>query len=162
LVSGIQFGFNEDQQDALIKASVLHDIGKVGIPDSILMEMNELDILQVHTIQRHSEVGASIVEKLDLPQADKVAELVRLHHEREDGKGYPYGLAAEQIPVGAQIIAVVDVFDALTSHRSYRPAIGDAKAIELIEAEMGKQFNEDVVNAFKISYSHKGQNVFLV
>ena len=91
--TGIQFGFSEDQQNCLIHAAVLHDIGKVGIPDSILMEDENLDIMQVDTIQRHSEIGASIVEKLDLPQADKTAELVRWHHEREDGKGYPDGLA---------------------------------------------------------------------
>jgi putative nucleotidyltransferase with HDIG domain len=153
--TGAQLGLNEDQLKCLVRASVLHDVGKIGVSDSILFNDHDLNIFQVEDVQRHSVIGANIVEKLDLPMADKVAELIRWHHEREDGKGYPDGLTSEHIPVGAQIIAVADVFDALTSYRPHRQAYGQEDAIGIIEEGVGTQFNGDVVRAFKIAYRNR-------
>jgi putative nucleotidyltransferase with HDIG domain len=130
----IEFGF------------LLHDIGKLAVPDSILFKPGPLTAEERLLMSRHTIVGAEIMRDIEfLAEASKV---VRSHHERWDGSGYPDGLAGEEIPLTARVFAVADVFDALTTDRPYRPALSFEEAHEMILAESGRHFDPDVVAAF--------------
>jgi ribonuclease P protein subunit RPR2 len=131
----IEFGF------------LLHDVGKLAVPDSILFKPGPLTAEERTLMSRHTIVGAEIMRDIEfLAEASKV---VRSHHERWDGSGYPDGLAREQIPLTARVFAVADVFDALTTNRPYRTALPFDEAQEMIAAESGKHFDPDVVDAFQ-------------
>lgn len=130
---------------ALEIASSLHDIGKMAVPDYILTKPGRLQPEEYERLKLHPVVGAEIVERARFPIP--VAPLIRAHHERWDGKGYPDGLAGFQIPLGARILAVVDALDALLSERTYRRALPLAQAIEAIEREGGSAFDPEVVDA---------------
>ena len=129
----IEFGF------------LLHDIGKVAIPDAILSKPAALTDEEQALMKRHALIGAQIVDAIDLGGA---ADVVRSHHERWDGQGYPDGLAGEQIPAAARVLAVADVLDALTTKRPYRPASSLSAAREIITRQAGAQFDPGVVDAF--------------
>jgi diguanylate cyclase (GGDEF)-like protein/putative nucleotidyltransferase with HDIG domain len=130
---------------ALEIASLLHDIGKMAVPDYILTKPGRLQPEEYERLKLHPVVGAEIVERARFPIP--VAPLIRAHHERWDGKGYPDGLAGYQIPLGARILAVVDALDALLSERPYRRALPLSQAIEAIEREGGSAFDPEVVDA---------------
>mgnify|MGYP000461890698 FL=1 len=119
-----------------VKASVLHDIGKIGISDRILNKAGKLTEEEFEVIKRHPIIGASILKNLALHQDEpivKVAyEICRWHHERYDGKGYPDGLKGDDIPISAQVVAIADVYDALVSDRVYKKAYSHEKAIQMI------------------------------
>ena len=118
-------GVDDDAEVQAIKAaSLLHDIGKLAIPEHILNKPGRLTPAEYEIMKRHAPIGADILQVIDFPYP--VAPIVRHHHENWDGTGYPDGLAGEDIPIGARIIAVVDCFDALTSDRPYRPRLDDA------------------------------------
>jgi HD-GYP domain-containing protein (c-di-GMP phosphodiesterase class II) len=123
---------------------VLHDIGKLGIPDGILLKPGPLDDDEWREIRRHPEVGALILEHARL--AD-IAEWVRAHHERVDGSGYPDGLAGDAIPVEARVLAVADAYEAMTADRPYRASIGPDAAEAELRRGAGTQFDSDVVDA---------------
>ena len=125
---------------------LLHDIGKVAIPDAILYKPGALTDEERALMARHPVIGAEIVGEIEF--LDEAAEVVRSHHERWDGGGYPDGLAGEQIPLAARVFAVADVLDALTSDRPYRPASPIGTVREMINAESGTQFDPRVVEAF--------------
>lgn len=128
-------------------AALLHDIGKIGIPEPILNKPCKLSEEEFAKIKVHPELGANIVKKVDfLLQA---SFFIRYHHERLSGSGYPEGLKGEEIPLGAQIIAVADVFDALTTDRPYRKAMTVEEALMEIEQASGVDFRPDVVRALK-------------
>ncbi|MCF6097230.1 HD-GYP domain-containing protein [Thermovorax subterraneus] len=128
-------------------AALLHDIGKIGIPEPILNKPCKLSEEEFEKIKVHPELGANIVKKVDfLLQA---SFFIRYHHERLSGSGYPEGLKGEEIPLGAQIIAVADVFDALTTDRPYRKAMTVEEALMEIEQASGVDFRPDVVRALK-------------
>jgi HD superfamily phosphohydrolase YqeK len=138
-------GVSDDDREALATAAALHDIGKIRIPDRILRKPGALTLEERVLLQDHTHVGAHMV----MNQNDvKLMLAVRHHHERWDGNGYPEGLAGEEIPLLARIIAVADSFDAMTSSRPYRASLGRANALEVIRAEAGKQFDPEVVEAF--------------
>ena len=125
---------------------LLHDVGKVAIPDSVLHKPNPLTREERALIETHTVIGAQIIAGIEfLSEAQAV---VRHHHERWDGNGYPDGLAGESIPMAARIFAVADTFDALTTDRPYRPAAKIHRAREVISGEAGKQFDPTVVVAF--------------
>lgn len=133
-------------------ASSLHDIGKVGIPDGVLLKAGRLTPEERTVIERHPVIGADALDAiLDRTKGDGLLEMARniaaSHHERWDGKGYPRGLAGEAIPFEARIVAVADVYDALTSQRVYKPAMPHAEAIRLIREGRGTQFDPQVVDA---------------
>jgi len=130
----IEFGF------------LLHDIGKVAIPDAILYKPGALTDEERALMARHPVIGAAIVSGIDF--LGEAARVVRSHHERWDGRGYPDGLAGEEIPLAARVFAVADVLDALTTDRPYRPASPLGRARTMIVAESGKQFDPRVVEAF--------------
>jgi putative nucleotidyltransferase with HDIG domain len=125
---------------------LLHDIGKLGVPDSILFKPGPLTIEERALMARHPVVGAEIVSGIDF--LAEAAAVVRSHHERWDGLGYPDGLSGQEIPVAARVFAVADVLDALATDRPYRPAFPLRQARAMIVREAGKQFDPDVVAAF--------------
>jgi HD-GYP domain-containing protein (c-di-GMP phosphodiesterase class II) len=124
----------------------VHDVGKVGIPAKILEKPGPLDVDEQWFVQRHSEIGESLVQAM--PALKVVAPIVRAVHERPDGQGYPDGLVGEQIPISARIIAVVDAFDAMTSDRPYQRAISEPAALAELRRHAGSQFDGLVVEAF--------------
>jgi HD-GYP domain-containing protein (c-di-GMP phosphodiesterase class II) len=131
---------------------MLHDIGKIGIPEDVLRKGGPLDPVEAEIMRRHPAIGARILERLDLLKG--AAPIVLHHQERYDGDmsgtypGYPGGLAGEQIPLGARIVAVVDAFDAMTTDRPYRNALAIDDAVATLRWERGRQFDPRVVDAF--------------
>ncbi|MTJ83230.1 MAG: HD domain-containing protein [Telmatospirillum sp.] len=124
----------------------LHDLGKVGIPESILRKPGRLTEEEFALIKTHPLVGADLLA--DHPLADLAIDAVRFHHERVDGRGYPDGLTGEDSPVISRIVAIADAFDAMTSTRSYRQAMPLEKAIAILMAERGRQFDGAFVDSF--------------
>ena len=125
---------------------LLHDVGKVAIPDAILYKPAPLDPAERALMSRHPVIGAEIVEGIEF--LAEAADVVRFHHERWDGAGYPDGLAGEDIPLAARVFAVADVLDALTTDRPYRPATSLRYARAMINAESGQHFDPRVIDAF--------------
>ena len=132
----------------------MHDIGKVGIPDNILLKPGPLDDEEWKVMKTHAEVGAYAIEltEQDISQPIEFLslskEIAHWHHERWDGKGYPDGLAGEDIPLSARFMAVADVFDAITSKRVYKEAMPYSEAKDVIISGRGKHFDPDIVDAF--------------
>jgi hypothetical protein len=126
-------------------AASLHDIGKIRVPIEIIRKQGPLDDHEWAVMKQHSAIGAGIIANIG---NDSLVESVRHHHERWDGSGYPDGISGREIPLHARIIAVSDAFDAITSNRSYRGKSNRKKAIEILKAQSGKQFDPEVVEAF--------------
>lgn len=150
---GGRMGLRGRDLEMIHYASMLHDIGKIGIPEDILGKRGPLDRLEAEVMRRHPDIGARLLEKLDLLR--DAAPIVRAHQERYDGAmegtrhpGYPLGLRGDQIPLGARIIAVVDAFDAMTTTRPYRVALPVESAVAELRKERGRQFDPAVVDAF--------------
>jgi HD-GYP domain-containing protein (c-di-GMP phosphodiesterase class II) len=142
---GTALGLPADEIDTLTQAGLLHDIGKIGVPETVLRKRGALDPDEWTLMRQHPVIGAQIVAPFEF-FADG-ALVIRHHHERWDGSGYPDGLAAGAIPLGARIVAVADVFDALTSARPYRMALGLDAALAYLAAEAGHTLDPDVVAA---------------
>ena len=141
-------GMSEIDADELLNAAPMHDIGKIGIPDVILQKPGKLTPEEWDIMKTHTSVGASIIGD-DNSSLLKVAHAIALyHHEKWDGSGYPTGLAGEAIPIEARIVAIADVFDALTSVRPYKTAWTIEAARDYIAQESGKHFDPDLVSAF--------------
>ncbi len=156
---GEKLGLRGRDLETLHYASLLHDVGKLGVPESVLRKEGPLDPMETEVMRRHPEIGARMLEKLDLLAGS--APLVLHHQERYDGDldgqhpGYPRGLAGEQIPLGARIIAVVDAFDAMTTTRPYREALSMDEAAAILRLERGRQFDPKVVDAFLDSLAER-------
>ena len=140
------YGLQLDDYPEIEFGFLLHDIGKVAIPDAILYKPEALNAEERALMARHPVIGAEIVRDIDF-LADAV-RVVRSHHERWDGSGYPDRLAGEEIPLSARLFAVADVLDALTTDRPYRPAMSMRDARELITSESGSHFDPDVIEVF--------------
>jgi putative two-component system response regulator len=132
--------------EAIGYGAVLHDVGKIGVPERVLLKPGPLDQEDWAHMRQHPGIGATIVEPLQLGR--QVAPIVRGHHERWDGGGYPDGLRGEQIPLGARIVAVVDAYDAITQERPYRPARSMDEAREEILSGAGSQFDPELARTF--------------
>jgi putative two-component system response regulator len=130
-------------------AAPLHDVGKIGIPDSILLSADKLSNDHIRVMKTHCVIGAELLSSEDVPLLQLAAEIALSHHERWDGKGYPYGRAGDDIPLAGRIVAVADVFDALTHHRPYKRAWAQEAALEEIVSLSGLAFDPDVVSAFE-------------
>lgn len=144
--TAINFGLSPAQVALTRLGAELHDVGKVGIPASILDKPGPLNAEEQWFVQRHSEIGERIIAAV--PDMGMVAPIVRAVHERPDGKGYPDGLKLEEIPVSARIIAVVDAFDAMTTNRPYQESVSVERALVELHRHAGTQFDPAVVEAF--------------
>ena len=147
---GKDLGLEEEELDALRAAAILHDIGKLAVPESIISKPGKLTRGEFEKMKIHPVVGAEILERVNFPYP--VAPIVRAHHERWDGSGYPYGLQGTEIPIGARILSVVDCLDALASDRQYRRALSLDEAMARVAAESGTSFDPDVVHALQLRY----------
>ncbi len=145
---------SDDEVETIRLSAILHDIGKLGTPDSVLCKTGPLTPEERQIIQRHPDIGAEIVAQI--PFLRSVAELIRHHEEHYDGTGYPTGLAGEAIPPGARIVAVVDAYSAMTTDRPYRKALTHAQAIDELRRYAGTQFSPEVVAAFVEVMSRRG------
>jgi response regulator RpfG family c-di-GMP phosphodiesterase len=141
-----RIGCSSEQLKQIRRGSYLHDIGKIGIPDSILLKEGKLTPQETAVMQAHVRIGYDMVCRIAFLAG--AAEIVLTHQERYDGTGYPQGLAAEEIPLGSRIFAVADTFDAMTSDRPYRRALPFRAAREEIEREAGRQFDPEFVQVF--------------
>lgn len=141
-------GLGEELQESIRLAAPMHDVGKIGVRDAILLKPGPLDEEERAAMQRHTEIGHQILSGSGLDVLDLAATVALNHHERWDGKGYPRGLAGEDIPIEGRVVAVADVFDALLSPRVYRPALDLDGALEIMREGRGSQFDPDVFDAF--------------
>jgi diguanylate cyclase (GGDEF)-like protein/putative nucleotidyltransferase with HDIG domain len=145
-----ELGLPADQLEALRAAALLHDIGKLGVPEHIINKPGRLSPEEFEKMKIHPVVGAEILDRVGFPYP--VAPIVRAHHEKWDGSGYPDGLKGEQIPIGARILAVVDCLDALASHRQYRKAIGLEESLQKVESLAGIHYDPKVVEILRRRY----------
>ena len=134
-------GMNEKDQNEVFMMGLLHDVGKIGVPDAVINKNGKLTDEEFSLIKKHVATGARILEKIE--EMPELAEGAHWHHERVDGRGYPYGLKGDQIPVEARIIAVADAYDAMTSNRSYRDAMPQSQVREEIDHGLGTQFDPE-------------------
>ncbi|HSE97177.1 MAG TPA: HD domain-containing phosphohydrolase, partial [Blastocatellia bacterium] len=139
-------GYPEVQMEGLKAAALLHDIGKLAVPEHILSKPGRLSSAEYSKVMIHPVVGADILSNVEFPY--EVVPIVKHHHERYDGSGYPTGLKGEDIPLGARIITVVDCYDALTTNRPYRPRFSREQALELMRRESGRTFDPAVLDKF--------------
>jgi putative nucleotidyltransferase with HDIG domain len=145
-----ELGLSEDETEALRAASVLHDIGKLAVPEHIISKPGKLTPEEFEKMKIHPIVGAEILEQVDFPYP--VVPIVRAHHEKWDGSGYPYGLSGDAIPIGARILAAVDCLDALASDRQYRKALPLNEALAKVASESGVSFDPRVVEILQRRY----------
>jgi putative nucleotidyltransferase with HDIG domain len=141
-----KFGFDDARRRTIGFGALLHDVGKIAVPDAILLKPGKLTSEEKEVMRNHPSVGYSIVNRIEFLR--EAAEIVHAHHERYDGSGYPRGLKGEDIPFGARLFAVADVYDALTSTRPYRAAVSHEEAVIEIKKESCRHFDPKVVEAF--------------
>lgn len=150
---GAKLGMAEKELHDLAKGALLHDIGKIGISDNILLKPGNLDDIEWAEMQKHPQIGYDILSEIDFLKTP--AEIILSHHERFDGCGYPNKLKGEQIPTGSRIFAIVDTLDAMTSDRPYRKALPFAMVVSEISRYRGTQFDPAIANLFlSIPRSH--------
>jgi putative two-component system response regulator len=142
-------GLGFDTRELIIRAAQLHDVGKIGIPDAILLKPGRLTDAELEVMKRHTRIGADLLAGGVSPVLKLAREIALTHHERWDGTGYPHRLAGTAIPLVGRIVAVADVFDALTHARPYKDAWPVDQAVEEIRAQSGRQFDPAVVEAFE-------------
>jgi putative nucleotidyltransferase with HDIG domain len=150
IVLGKQLGCSKEELEILNFAGHLHDIGKIGIRDDILLKPGRLTDDEFEKIKDHPVIGANILEQLGLWEKER--QIIRCHHERFDGSGYPDGIKQEDIPFLARILSVADVYDAMASDRAYRQKMADDVIVKIINEGVGSQFDPDVVAAFNQAY----------
>jgi HD-GYP domain-containing protein (c-di-GMP phosphodiesterase class II) len=150
---GSRMGMSDGELRMLQYAAVLHDIGKIGIPGSILNKPDSLTRDEFDTMAQHTVIGERIISRIDY--LVPIARIIRSAHERWDGSGYPDGLGGEDIPLAARILLVCDAFDAMTTDRPYRRALPIDTALTELSANAGAQFDPRVVDVFLASYPFK-------
>ena len=143
---GKRMGISEQELEHIKYAGLLHDIGKIGIRESILNKPGKLSDEEYGEIKKHPELGARILS--NIPFLSPLGALVQHHHEFYNGKGYPFGLAGEEIPIGARMLSVSDTYEAMTSDRPYRKAMPQETAFKILREERGKQFDPAIVDVF--------------
>ncbi|WP_338552608.1 HD domain-containing phosphohydrolase [Paenibacillus sp. KS-LC4] len=164
----MQLGWNEERLSHIASASILHDIGKSGIPEGILYKPGPLADYERTIIEMHTFIGVDIIEKIFSEFNDELftseltasKHIILHHHERWDGTGYPHKLAGEAIPIEARIVSIVDVFDALTSKRPYKEKWPEEQALAYIQEQRGSQFDPDLVDSFIQLNQQKGLSQF--
>src|SRR5262249_23619318 len=146
---------SEPDLEALQAAAVLHDIGKLAVPEHIISKPGKLTPEEFEKMKIHPIVGAEILERVKFPYP--VVPIVAAHHEKWDGSGYPNGLKLEEIPIGARILSAVDCLDALSSDRQYRRALPLDKAMEIVASQSGKAYDPSVVKVLGRRYTELEQ-----
>jgi len=146
LTLGKRMNLSEPELSMLAKGALLHDIGKIGVPDNILLKPTKLTDEEWEVMRKHAELGFTMLKKIEF--LEESALIVYTHHEHFDGSGYPNGLSGEAIPLGARIFSIVDAFDAMTSRRVYREEMSFDEALERIKEAAGTQFDPEVVDVF--------------
>jgi putative nucleotidyltransferase with HDIG domain len=144
-----KMGITGEELQSVASGALLHDVGKIGIPDSVLLRPGPLSPEEWEDIKRHPEIGYNILRSS--PYLKEAAEIVRAHHEHYDGSGYPRGLRGSEICIGARIFGVIDAYDAMRSERVYRKPVSPEEAVEEIQRKSGSQFDPEVVRAFLAS-----------
>jgi PAS domain S-box-containing protein/putative nucleotidyltransferase with HDIG domain len=147
-------GFSEEKVQSVYLAGVVHDIGKIYIPQEFLTKPGSLNTMEMDLIRMHPAIGFDILSNIDLPWP--IADIVLQHHELLDGSGYPSGLSSNDISMEARILCVADVVEAMSSHRPYRASLGTEKALEELAAQSGKLYDPDAVNACRALFHEKG------
>lgn len=143
-----KLGWSDEKVELMRLAAPMHDIGKVGIEDKILLKPGKLDEDEFARMKEHSQIGYSILSQKETPLLKLAAEIAQTHHEKYNGKGYPRGLSKDEIPLSGAIVAVVDVFDALLSERPYKKAFTLDRTLEIINSDSGSHFNPEIVEIF--------------
>jgi len=136
----------KEEVERIKQAAILHDLGKIGVSEKILLKKAKLTRKEFEEIKKHPQIAADIIRPIQFLHS--IIPLILYHHERWDGKGYPSGLKEEEIPVGARIVAISDIYQALTSHRPYRKAFSKSKAVKIIKSGAGIQFDPKIVETF--------------
>jgi len=139
-----QVGLPQSKIDLIKSAALLHDIGKIGIDKNILNKTEGLEKEELERIKSHPEIGATIIA--DLSYLSNISDIIRHHHERNDGKGYPDGLSYDKIPLETSILTIADSFDAMTTNRPYRASLSLESALKEVKNNEGTQFNPDIVD----------------
>lgn len=147
-------GLDEKDQEIIFYAAPLHDVGKIGIEDSILLKPGKLSDEEFEIMKTHAEIGQEILQKVDNVYLQSGALIAATHHEKYNGKGYPKGLKGEEIPIFGRIVAIADVFDALTSIRPYKKPWSFEEAMAFIEKEKGEHFDPFLADLFIQSSAH--------
>jgi HD-GYP domain-containing protein (c-di-GMP phosphodiesterase class II) len=137
-----------EQINVITISAAFHDIGKIGIPDSVLLKPSELDAAEWEIIKRHSEFGEKIMLATELVGSQQAAVLIRQHHENYNGTGYPDQLAGEDIIIGARVIAIADGYDAIAMRRSYHQARAHAEVMKIMHEETGTKYDPDLMHIF--------------
>jgi len=145
----LAYGLSEQDAEIILNAAPMHDIGKIGIPDRILLKPGKLDAEEWKIMQTHVEMGANILSGSPTELMDTARMIALHHHEKWDGSGYPTGLQGEEISIAGRICALADVFDALTSQRPYKQAWSIEKTLDLIDSETGKHFDPRLTQLIK-------------
>jgi hypothetical protein len=160
-----RLGLSEDEIAAIKLGALFHDIGTIGVPEHLLRKPAALDPREWNEVKAHTTIGANLLS--NVPMLERVRPIVLSHHERYDGTGYPLGLREDQIPLAAQIVAVADAYQAMTTARPYRMALSSKDAVKELRANAGTQFNPVVVEAFIASVAgerkgstHEAKQVF--
>lgn len=143
-----KLGWSDAQCELMLNASPMHDIGKIGIPDAILLKPGKLEPAEWETMKMHAQIGARLLDDDDSELLTMAREIALSHHEKWDGSGYPAGLSGKNIPLSGRIAALADVFDALTSQRPYKYAWALADAVDLIQTNRGTHFDPELVDLF--------------
>lgn len=147
-IIALELGMDDEEADIIELAAPMHDIGKIGIPDSILMKCGPLEQNEFNTMKEHTSIGYEILKNSPSPYLQTGAIIALNHHEKFNGEGYPNGFKGDDIPVEARIVAIADVFDALTNKRSYKKAWPIKTALEYLSDNKGKHFDTLCVDAF--------------
>ena len=147
-VLALAYGMSEYEAEQLKQAAPMHDVGKIGIPDAVLLKPGRLNENEYEHMKQHALIGAKILENSPSPLLQLAYKLALEHHEKWDGTGYPYGLKGKEISIEGRIVAIADVFDALTSKRPYKKAWSIEEALDLLKDEAGKHFDPQLVDLF--------------
>jgi len=141
-------GRSAEYAEMMRLAAPMHDVGKIGVPDAILLKPGKLSEDEFETMKSHTTIGGGILDGSEVPLVNLSRDIALRHHEKWDGSGYPGGLSGEDIPEAARMVAVLDVYDALVNERVYRPALSDPEALDILAKGKGSHFAPDVLDAF--------------
>ena len=147
-IIGLHVGLSEPEAELLRLAAPLHDVGKMGIPDDILLKQGKLTTAEWEVMKQHTVMGAEILGQSQSPILKAGAQIAISHHEKFDGSGYPFGTKGDEIPLFGRIVAIADVFEALTSAKTYKPAWDVARALAVMKEGTGSQFSPECMDAF--------------